>query len=145
KSAGLRLRRFESYLSHHQTTEDGCQMTEGYLLSVLCSLYSVFRLRVYLNGRATAFQADDEGSIPFTRSKSHRGPEVAVAAVLGYDCPMNVPVTRAAAGLAPRVLSVDEVVRMVEAGVISEDERLEVIGGEIVPMPAKGARHESIK
>ena len=34
---------------------------------------------------------------------------------------------------------------MVEAGVIPPDARIEVIGGEIVPMSPKGARHEAIK
>ena len=34
---------------------------------------------------------------------------------------------------------------MVEAGVIPPDARIEVIGGEIVPMSPKGARHELIK
>ena len=32
--------------------------------------------RVWLNGRATAFQADDEGSIPFTRSSLTAKPEM---------------------------------------------------------------------
>jgi Uma2 family endonuclease len=34
---------------------------------------------------------------------------------------------------------------MVEVGLIPEDERLEILGGEIVPMSPKGARHEAIK
>lgn len=34
---------------------------------------------------------------------------------------------------------------MVEVGLIQPDERLEVIGGEIVPMSPKGNRHESLK
>jgi Uma2 family endonuclease len=34
---------------------------------------------------------------------------------------------------------------MVEVGLIANDERLEIIGGEIVPMSPKGARHEIIK
>jgi Uma2 family endonuclease len=40
---------------------------------------------------------------------------------------------------------VAEVERMVEAGVIPPDARIEVIGGEIVPMSPKGARHELLK
>src|SRR5690606_22147722 len=35
--------------------------------------------------------------------------------------------------------------RLVEGGFIAEDERIEVLGGEIVPMQAKGTRHEAIK
>lgn len=34
---------------------------------------------------------------------------------------------------------------MVEAGIIAENERFELIGGEIVPMSPKGARHEMVK
>ena len=34
---------------------------------------------------------------------------------------------------------------MVEAGIIDEDERFELIGGEVVPMSPKGARHEMVK
>ena len=58
---------------------------------------------------------------------------------------MNAPVTRAAEGLARRAFTVAEVRRMVETGVIPEDERLEILGGEIVPMSPKGARHEVLK
>ena len=32
-----------------------------------------------------------------------------------------------------------------EAGILDPDERIEMVGGELVPMSAKGARHESIK
>lgn len=58
---------------------------------------------------------------------------------------MNVPVTRAAEGLARRAFTIAEMERMVEAGVIAPDERLELLGGEIVPMSPKGSRHEAIK
>ena len=58
---------------------------------------------------------------------------------------MNAPITRAAEGWSRRAFTVAEVERMVEVGLIPPDERLEVIGGEIVPMSPKGARHESIK
>jgi Uma2 family endonuclease len=34
---------------------------------------------------------------------------------------------------------------MAEVGLIGEDERLEVLDGEIVPMSPKGSRHESLK
>jgi Uma2 family endonuclease len=58
---------------------------------------------------------------------------------------MNAPLTRAAEGLARRAFTVAEVERMVEVGVISPDERLEILGGEIVPKSPKGARHEAVK
>ena len=34
---------------------------------------------------------------------------------------------------------------MVRAGIIGDEERLELIGGELVPMSAKGAFHEDVK
>jgi Uma2 family endonuclease len=49
--------------------------------------------------------------------------------------------TRAAEGLSRRRFTVSEVEAMVEAGIIDEDERVELIGGELVPMSAKGIRH----
>jgi Uma2 family endonuclease len=58
---------------------------------------------------------------------------------------MNAPVTRAAEGLARRAFTVAEVERMVEVGLIPPDERLEILGGEIVPMSPKGVRHEGLK
>ncbi|MGH6923680.1 MAG: Uma2 family endonuclease [Propylenella sp.] len=58
---------------------------------------------------------------------------------------MNAPVTRAAEGLDRRAFTIADVERMVEVGVISPDERLEIVGGEIVPMSPKGSRHEAIK
>lgn len=57
---------------------------------------------------------------------------------------MNM-LTRAADGLSRRAFTIADLGRMEEAGIIAPDERLELIGGEIVPMAAKGNRHESIK
>jgi Uma2 family endonuclease len=53
--------------------------------------------------------------------------------------------TQAAEGLMRRRWSVAEIEAMVEAGVILEDERFELIGGEAVPMSPKGNRHELLK
>ena len=53
--------------------------------------------------------------------------------------------TQAAEGMARRAWSVAEIEAMVAAGIIDEDERFELIGGEVVPMPSKGARHEMVK
>lgn len=58
---------------------------------------------------------------------------------------MNAPVTLAAEGLARRAFTVQDVIRMVEAGILGHDERFELIGGEIVPMSPKGIRHERLK
>jgi len=48
-------------------------------------------------------------------------------------------------GLPRRAFSVAEVERMVEAGLFELDERLELIGGELVRMPPKGLDHETLK
>jgi len=54
-------------------------------------------------------------------------------------------VTNAAEGLLRRRFTVAEVEAMVEAGVMGEDERIELIGGELVPMSPKGNQHEVVK
>jgi Uma2 family endonuclease len=53
--------------------------------------------------------------------------------------------TQAAEGLPRRRWSVAEIEAMVAQGIIAEDERFELIGGEVVPMSPKGARHELVK
>ena len=53
--------------------------------------------------------------------------------------------TRAAEGLPRRRWSVAEIEAMVARGIIDEGERFELIGGEVVPMSPKGARHEMVK
>jgi Uma2 family endonuclease len=58
---------------------------------------------------------------------------------------MNVAVTTAAEGFPRRAFTVDDIARMIEAGIIGEDERFELIGGEIVMMASKGIAHERIK
>ncbi len=62
-----------------------------------------------------------------------------------YFRPMNIRVTRAAEGLERRAFTIADLERMVEAGIIAPKERLELLGGEIVPMSPKGSRHEVIK
>jgi Uma2 family endonuclease len=54
-------------------------------------------------------------------------------------------VTSAAEGLPRRRFMVSEVEAMVAAGVMEEDERVELIGGELVPMSPKGNHHETAK
>jgi Uma2 family endonuclease len=53
--------------------------------------------------------------------------------------------TQAADGLPRRSWTVAEIEAMVKAGIIAEDERFELIGGEVVPMLPKGGRHEMVK
>jgi Uma2 family endonuclease len=53
--------------------------------------------------------------------------------------------TTAAEGLPRRPFTVAELERMVEAGILAEDERIELIGGEVVPMSPKGNHHEMLK
>jgi hypothetical protein len=57
---------------------------------------------------------------------------------------MNAPLTRAAEAWLADASPIAEVERMVEVGLIPHDERLEVLGGEIVYV-AKGNRHEVLK
>jgi Uma2 family endonuclease len=58
---------------------------------------------------------------------------------------MDSPVTRAAEGLLRRAFTIADLERLAAVGVIAPDERLELLGGDIVPMSRKGAPHESIR
>ena len=58
---------------------------------------------------------------------------------------MNIAVTKAAEGFPRRAFTVEDISRMIEAGIIHDDERFELIEGEIVMMAAKGIAHERIK
>jgi Uma2 family endonuclease len=58
---------------------------------------------------------------------------------------MNVAVTTAAEGFPRRAFTVEDVARMIAAGIIGEDEKFELIEGEIVMAAAKGLAHERIK
>ncbi len=71
-----------------------------------------------------------------------------------YTCIMNVRLlpdtpqdrtTQAAEGMLRRRFTVAELEDMVAAGILAEDERIELIGGEVVPMSPKGDRHEILK
>jgi len=53
--------------------------------------------------------------------------------------------TQAAEGMKRRPWRRAEIEAMVRAGIIDEDERFELIGGDVVPMSPKGARHELVK
>ncbi len=58
---------------------------------------------------------------------------------------MRGQVTRAAEGFDRRSFTVAEILRMQDAGIISDDENFELIEGEIVPMQAKTHIHELLK
>ena len=53
--------------------------------------------------------------------------------------------TNAAEGLPRRVFTVAELEQMTAAGILEENERIELIGGEVVPMSPKGNHHEVLK
>ncbi|MGB8278631.1 MAG: Uma2 family endonuclease [Methylovirgula sp.] len=57
----------------------------------------------------------------------------------------HLPTTTAAEGLPRRRFTVAELEQMVQAGIIAEDERIELIDGDIVPMSPKGDHHEVLK
>ena len=59
--------------------------------------------------------------------------------------PVPPPTTTAAEGLPRRCFTVSELEQMTAAGILHEDERIELIGGEIVPMSPKGNQHEIVK
>jgi Uma2 family endonuclease len=64
---------------------------------------------------------------------------------LRQDLLVEPGTTMAAEGMPRRAWTVAEIEAMVEAGIIDGDERFELIGGEVVPMSPKGARHEMVK
>ena len=53
--------------------------------------------------------------------------------------------TTAAEGLPRRRFTVADLEAMVQAGILDENERVELIGGELVPMSPKGDSHEDVK
>jgi hypothetical protein len=58
---------------------------------------------------------------------------------------MNIAITTAAEGFPRRAFKVGDIRRMLDVGVLHEDEKFELIGGEIVMMAAGGFAHEWIK
>jgi Uma2 family endonuclease len=53
--------------------------------------------------------------------------------------------TQSAEGMLRRRFTVAELEAMVAAGILDEDERIELIGGDVVPMSPKGNHHEALK
>src|SRR5581483_122358 len=58
---------------------------------------------------------------------------------------MNVAWTRAAEGLPRRAFTAEDVRRMIDASIIGEDERIELLEGELVVMSPKGRVHEAVR
>jgi Uma2 family endonuclease len=58
---------------------------------------------------------------------------------------MNIAFTRAADGWPRRAFTVDDISSMMEAGIVGEDERFELIEGDIVMMSPKHVAHDRIK
>ncbi|MBC8049583.1 MAG: Uma2 family endonuclease [Chitinophagales bacterium] len=53
--------------------------------------------------------------------------------------------TRAAEGLDRLAFTADDLFAMVDAGILKENDRVELVDGELVVMAAKGNRHELVK
>jgi Uma2 family endonuclease len=53
--------------------------------------------------------------------------------------------TQAAEGVPRLRWTLPEFDRLAELGIFTEDDRIELIGGELVPMSPKGNRHENVK
>jgi len=53
--------------------------------------------------------------------------------------------TRAAEGQPRWRWTLAEFDRFIELGILTDDDKVELIGGELVPMAAKGVRHENLK
>ena len=58
---------------------------------------------------------------------------------------VNPTTTTAAEGLPRRRFTVAELEQMTAAGILDEDERIELIGGDVVAMSPKGHQHEILK
>ena len=62
------------------------------------------------------------------------------------ELPSSLPATtRAAEGWPRKAWTNRDLDRMTAAGLLAPDEHVELIDGEIVPMPAKGRRHERVR
>jgi Uma2 family endonuclease len=55
------------------------------------------------------------------------------------------PTTQAAEGVPRLRWTLEEFERLTELGVFTEEDRIELIGGELVPMSPKGNRHEVLR
>ena len=55
------------------------------------------------------------------------------------------PTTQAAEGVPRLQWTLEEFERLTELGIFAEEDRIELIGGELVPMSPKGRRHEAAR
>lgn len=55
------------------------------------------------------------------------------------------PIIHTPDGLVRRTFDADDVRRMVEAGILDESERVELVDGELIAMSAKGFAHDQVK
>jgi Uma2 family endonuclease len=59
--------------------------------------------------------------------------------------PKTRPTTQVADGVPRMRWTLAEFARLIEVGILTEDDRVELIQGELVPMAAKGNRHELVR
>jgi Uma2 family endonuclease len=59
--------------------------------------------------------------------------------------PRQRPTTQAAEGVPRLKWTLEEFERLGELGIFTDDDRIELIGGELVPMSPKGRRHETVR
>ena len=55
------------------------------------------------------------------------------------------PTTQAAEGVPRMRRTLAEFERLIEVGILTEEDRVELIQGELVPMASKGNRHELVR
>jgi Uma2 family endonuclease len=59
--------------------------------------------------------------------------------------PLMRPTTQAAEGVPRLSWTLAEFERLAEVGILTEEDRVELIGGELIPMSPKGRRHEVVR
>lgn len=59
--------------------------------------------------------------------------------------PALAPTTQTADGLPRYRWSLDQFERLIELGIFNEQDRIELIDGELIPMSPKGVRHELVR
>jgi Uma2 family endonuclease len=62
-----------------------------------------------------------------------------------YGAPRGLPTTQAAEGIPRLRWTLAEFERLCELGIFTEEDRIELIDGELVPMSPKGNRHEVVR
>jgi Uma2 family endonuclease len=83
--------------------------------------------------------------VPIHRAETVRRRRDKVSRMNGSFAQMSRPTTRAADGLPRWSWTVAEIERMAAGGYFRDEDRFELVGGEIVPMSPKGRRHEILR